>query len=116
MTDAQRRGLNNAVTGLWTILAPAYDLPILQRRIYRPPHDDVIAALRSHGSRKIADIACGTGILSDRIERELRPDEIYGVDMSDGMLAQARSGPIGCSGCALRPSSCPSTTEPSTPS
>ena len=91
MTEAQRRGLNNAVTRMWTFLAPAYDLPILQRWIYRPPHDEVIAQLRSHGSRKIADIACGTGILSDRIERELHPDEIYGVDMSGGMLAQARS-------------------------
>ena len=42
-------------------------------------------------ARKIADIACGTGILSDRIARELQPDEIYGVDMSDGMLGQARA-------------------------
>lgn len=91
MTEAQRRGLNNAVTRMWTFLAPAYDLPFLQRWIYRPPHDEVIAQLRAHGSRKIADIACGTGILSDRIERELQPDEINGVDMSDGMLAQARS-------------------------
>jgi ubiquinone/menaquinone biosynthesis C-methylase UbiE len=91
MTEAQRRGLNNAVTRMWTFLAPAYDLPILQRWIYRPPHDEVIAQLRSHGSRKIADIACGTGILSDRIQRELHPDEIYGVDMADGMLAQAHS-------------------------
>jgi ubiquinone/menaquinone biosynthesis C-methylase UbiE len=91
MTEAQRRGLNNAVTRMWTFLAPAYDLPILQRWIYRPPHDEVIAQLRSHGSRKIADIACGTGILSDRIQRELHPEEIYGVDMADGMLAQAHS-------------------------
>lgn len=91
MTEAQRRGLNNAVTRMWTFLAPAYDLPFLQRWTDRPPHDEVIAQLRAHGSRKIADIACGTGILSDRIERELQPDEINGVDMSDGMLAQARS-------------------------
>lgn len=91
MTEAQRRGLNNAVTRMWTFLAPAYDLPFLQRWVYRPPHDEVIAQLRQHNSRKIADIACGTGILSDRIERELHPDEIHGVDMSDGMLAQARS-------------------------
>lgn len=90
MTEPQRRGLNSAVTRLWGFLAPAYDLPILQRRIYRPPHDEVIAQLREHGSREVADVACGTGILSDRIERELHPDEIYGVDMSDGMLAQAR--------------------------
>ncbi len=90
-TEPQRRRLNSAVTGMWSVLAPAYDLPILQQWVYRPPHDEVIAQLRAHGARKIVDVACGTGILSDRIERELRPDEIYGVDMSDGMLAQARA-------------------------
>jgi ubiquinone/menaquinone biosynthesis C-methylase UbiE len=91
MTAPQRRGLNRAITRLWTFLAPAYDLPALQQWVYRPPHDEVIAQLREHGSRKIADIACGTGILSDRIERELHPDEIYGIDMSDGMLEKARA-------------------------
>jgi ubiquinone/menaquinone biosynthesis C-methylase UbiE len=91
MTAAQRRGLNDAVTRMWSFLAPAYDLPFLQQWVYRPPHDEVIAQLRSHGARKIADIACGTGILSDRIERELKPDAIYGVDMSEGMLAQAQA-------------------------
>ncbi|OCB35607.1 SAM-dependent methyltransferase [Mycobacterium malmoense] len=91
MTAPSRRGLNGAVTRLWSFLAPAYDLPFLQQWVYRPPHDEVIARLRAHGARKIADIACGTGILSDRIARELRPDEIYGVDMSEGMLAQART-------------------------
>jgi ubiquinone/menaquinone biosynthesis C-methylase UbiE len=91
MTSAQRRGLNDAVTRMWSFLAPAYDLPFLQQWVYRPPHDEVIAQLREHGSRRIADIACGTGILSDRIERELHPEEIYGVDMSDGMLNQARA-------------------------
>lgn len=91
MTAPSRRGLNDAVTRLWSFLAPAYDLPFLQQWVYRPPHDEVIAQLRAHGARKIADIACGTGILSDRIARELKPDEIYGVDMSEGMLAQARA-------------------------
>ena len=91
MTAVPRRGLNDAVTRMWSFLAPAYDLPFLQQWVYRPPHDEVIAALREHQARRIADIACGTGILSDRIERELHPDEIYGVDMSDGMLNQARA-------------------------
>ena len=91
MTAPRRRGFNNAITGVWSFLAPAYDQPILQQWVYRPPHDEVIARLRDHQSRKIADIACGTGILSDRIERELHPEAIYGVDMSDGMLAQARA-------------------------
>jgi ubiquinone/menaquinone biosynthesis C-methylase UbiE len=91
MTAPQRRGLNEAVTRMWSFLAPAYDLPFLQQWVYRPPHNEVIAQLRNHKSRKIADIACGTGILSDRIQRELQPDEVYGIDMSDGMLNQARA-------------------------
>ncbi|OBH10042.1 class I SAM-dependent methyltransferase [Mycobacterium sp. E1747] len=91
MTESSRRGLNDAVTRLWSFLAPIYDLPFLQQWIYRPPHDQVITQLRAHHARKIADIACGTGILSDRIARELGPDEIYGVDMSEGMLGQARA-------------------------
>jgi ubiquinone/menaquinone biosynthesis C-methylase UbiE len=91
MEPAPRRGLNRAVTRLWSFAAPTYDLPFLQRWVYRPAHDEVIAQLRAHQSRRIADIACGTGILADRIERELHPDEIYGVDMSDGMLNAARA-------------------------
>jgi len=91
MTPVPRRVLNDAVTRTWSFLAPAYDQPLLQQWVYRPPHDEVIAALREHRARRIADIGCGTGILSDRIQRELHPDEIYGVDMSDGMLKAARA-------------------------
>ena len=85
------RQFNAAVTRFWSIAAPAYDLPVLQRWVYRPAQDEVVAKLRAAGSRRIADIACGTGILTARICNELRPDEIYGVDMSDGMLEQAKA-------------------------
>jgi ubiquinone/menaquinone biosynthesis C-methylase UbiE len=91
VTTVRRRGFNDAVTRFWGLAAPVYDAQLLQRWFYRPAQDEVIAALRFHGSRKVADIACGTGILADRIERELHPDEVYGVDMSAGMLAQARA-------------------------
>jgi ubiquinone/menaquinone biosynthesis C-methylase UbiE len=91
MTQAPGKALNGAVTRIWSVVAPVYDQPFVQQWVYRPPHDEVIAQVRAAGSRRIADIACGTGILSDRIERELQPDAIYGVDMSDGMLAQARA-------------------------
>ena len=90
MTASGRR-FNDLVTRFWTLAAPLYDLAPLQEWVYRPSQDEVIAALRGHGSRRIADIACGTGILADRIQRELHPDEVYGVDMSDGMLEQARA-------------------------
>ncbi|BBY63892.1 class I SAM-dependent methyltransferase [Mycolicibacterium helvum] len=85
------RNLNDVVTQFWTIAAPLYDHPGLQQWVYRPAQDEVIDELRAHGSRRIADIACGTGILAARIAEELEPDEIYGVDMSDGMLRQARA-------------------------
>jgi ubiquinone/menaquinone biosynthesis C-methylase UbiE len=86
---AQRRNLNDAVTRFWGIAAPLYDQRFLQRWAYRPAQDEMIALLSAAGSKRVADVACGTGILADRMERELHPDEVYGVDMSDGMLAQA---------------------------
>jgi ubiquinone/menaquinone biosynthesis C-methylase UbiE len=90
VTSAPRRTLNDAVTQFWSVAAPLYDLPFLQW-LYRPAHDEVIAALKDRGAHKVADVGCGTGILADRISKELHPDEVYGVDMSDGMLAQERA-------------------------
>lgn len=91
MTAQHGRRLNDAVTQMWGFLSPIYDLPALQQKVYRPPHDAAIKQLRTHKSQKIADIACGTGVLTTRIERDLRPAHIYGVDMSEGMLDKARS-------------------------
>jgi ubiquinone/menaquinone biosynthesis C-methylase UbiE len=88
---AQRRGFNDAVTRFWGFAAPAYNSPFLQQWVYRPAHDEVVAQLRTHSSARVADIACGTGILADRIERDLHPAQVYGVDMSEGMLNQARA-------------------------
>jgi len=92
---APRRSFNDAVTRFWGWAAPAYNLPVLQQWVYRPAHDEVIAQLRAHSSARVADIACGTGILADRIERELHPAEVYGMDMSEGMLNQARARSTG---------------------
>ena len=91
MTPEQGRNYNQAVTKFFSFAAPAYDLPFLQQWVYRPAHDEVLAVLRAHGCRKVADIACGTGILADRIERELGAEQVFGVDMSEGMLAQAKA-------------------------
>ena len=106
----QRRGFNDVVTRFWGVAAPAYNLPVLQQWVYRPAHDEVVAQLRDHQSARVADIACGTGILADRIERDLHPAAVYGVDMSEGMLNQARSRSSVVQWRAARPSSCPSTT------
>lgn len=86
----QRRGFNDVVTRFWSFAAPAYDTQVLQRIVYQPAQDEVLAQLRLHDARKIADIACGTGIFADRIQRELNVD-VTGVDMAEGMLAQAKA-------------------------
>ncbi|WP_414687560.1 class I SAM-dependent methyltransferase [Mycobacterium sp.] len=88
---AQRRGFNDVITRFWGIAAPAYNSPFLQKWVYRPAHDEVVAQLRAHSSARIADIACGTGILADRIQHDLHPAAVYGVDMSEGMLNQAHA-------------------------
>lgn len=89
-TPTPRRGLNDAVTRFWSWAAPAYDFHYLQRWVYRPAQDELIAALHARRPARVADIACGTGILADRIQRELGT-ETYGVDMSTGMLDAARA-------------------------
>lgn len=86
----QRRGFNDIVTGFWSFAAPAYDTQVLQRIVYQPAQDEVLEQLRMHHAHKIADIGCGTGIFADRIQRELRVD-VTGIDMAEGMLAQARA-------------------------
>ena len=89
MPSATRRRFNEAVTRFWSVAAPLYDTAVVQRWVYRPAQDEMIALLKAHGSRRVADVGCGTGILADRIAREVHPDQIFGVDLSEGMLAQA---------------------------
>jgi ubiquinone/menaquinone biosynthesis C-methylase UbiE len=87
----QRRGWNNAVTRFWSWAAPAYDAHFVQRWVYRPAHDEILAQLLTQRPAHVADVACGTGILADRVARELQPETVYGVDMSEGMLNEARA-------------------------
>ncbi|NNH74973.1 methyltransferase domain-containing protein [Nocardia uniformis] len=93
--EARSRALNHVVTDFFGQVARAYDSRTLQRIVYRPPQDQVVTELRAAGSRRIADIGCGTGILTSRIERELHPEAIYGVDASEGMLERARKRSTG---------------------
>ncbi|WP_428349434.1 class I SAM-dependent methyltransferase [Mycolicibacterium sp.] len=88
---SRRRAFNSAVTRFWSFAAPAYDAEALQRWVYRPAHDEMISLLKAHHCDRIVDVGCGTGILAARIAEEVRPEEIYGVDFSEGMLTQARN-------------------------
>ncbi|OBJ68232.1 methyltransferase domain-containing protein [Mycobacterium sp. 1274756.6] len=82
--------LSRPISGVFDQLARVYDFPLLQQTFYRPAQDAVVARLRRADAQRIADVGCGTGILSSRIAEELAPTAVYGCDMSDGMLAKAR--------------------------
>jgi ubiquinone/menaquinone biosynthesis C-methylase UbiE len=81
----------SSVTRLFDRLSSVYDTPAVQAVMYRPAQDEIIGELRRSGSKRIADVGCGTGILASRIASQLNPDHIYGFDLSTGMLSQARA-------------------------
>jgi ubiquinone/menaquinone biosynthesis C-methylase UbiE len=66
-----------------------YDAPIVQRLTYRPVQDAVVRELRGATPGRVLDVGCGTGQLTARIQRELRPSESVGCDFSGGMLRRA---------------------------
>lgn len=68
-----------------------YDLSPVQRAIYRPVQEAVLDELRQASPRRILDIGCGTGILTERLAGELGAELAVGCDFSLGMLEQARS-------------------------
>jgi ubiquinone/menaquinone biosynthesis C-methylase UbiE len=108
-------GRDPGVALLFSFAAPAYDFSYLQRWLYRPAQDEMVALLGGDGCHTIADIACGTGILADRIERELQPDAVYGVDLSEGCSPEPEHGRQGSPGSPAPPSDFPSPTVRSTP-
>lgn len=80
-------GPNRALFDLWSRF---YDLPWVQRAVYRAPQDAVLRELAQVGSGRVLDVGCGTGQLAARVRRELRGTRVVGCDFSAGMLDQAR--------------------------
>ena len=85
---ARDRGPRRWFFDVW---AGFYDLPWIQRAVYRPAHDAVLAQVRDAGCRRLLDVGCGTGQLAARIRRELPGSCVVGCDFSGGMLRQARA-------------------------
>lgn len=80
------RGPHRSLFDLWSLV---YDLPVVQRAIYRPVQESVLSELRRSGARRILDVGCGTGILTARLTCELGADLVCGCDFSRGMLGHA---------------------------
>jgi ubiquinone/menaquinone biosynthesis C-methylase UbiE len=86
------RGAKRWLFDGWSLF---YDVPSVQRTVYRPPQDAVVTALRETGCRRVLDVGCGTGQLAARLHRETPGMEIVGCDYSRGMLARARARDAG---------------------
>lgn len=74
---------------LFDVWSRVYDLPPVQRLVYRPIQDAVVAALWEQRPARILDVGCGTGLLTSRLGSELNA-EVVGCDFSAGMLEQAQ--------------------------
>lgn len=86
--------LGNRFFDAWS---EVYDIPLVQRAVYRPLHDAVAAAVRRAAPARVLDVGCGTGLLTTRLAAELPTADVVGCDPSEGMAAHAaeRSGPLG---------------------
>jgi len=91
---AERSGPRPGFFDLWSHV---YDAPLVQRLTYRPEHDAVLRVLGRIAHARVLDLGCGTGLLADRIERQLPRATVVGCDFSRGMLGQARSNTEGVS-------------------
>ncbi len=74
---------------LFDVWSRIYDQPIVQRLTYRPVHDAVVEALCRMRPRRVLDLGCGTGLLSERLRGELPSVRIVGCDYSGGMIRHA---------------------------
>lgn len=80
------------VRDMFDSIAPAYDfmnramtfcIDKIWRRI-------AVGKLYRYGAKRILDVATGTGDLAMLLGRKLHPEEVVGVDLSEGMLEVAR--------------------------
>lgn len=68
-----------------------YDLEWVQRAVYRPEQDAVVAALRAEDMGRVLDLGCGTGQLAHRLRVTNPRVHVVGCDFSAGMLRAARA-------------------------
>lgn len=87
--DAAKTG---QVREMFNSIAPAYD--VMNRMmtlgidtIWRRKAVDMVG---KYNPRRVLDVATGTGDLAFLIDKCLRPEQLLGIDLSEGMLAIAR--------------------------
>jgi len=75
---------------LWNAYARCYER-IARLAPYQEMLDEVTAALEVEAGMRVLDAGCGTGVLGEWLATACPGIEYVGVDLSSGMLAQARA-------------------------
>jgi ubiquinone/menaquinone biosynthesis C-methylase UbiE len=68
----------------------SYDRTLLQRFFFQPSHEMLLQLLGPADSR-LLDIGCGTGRFATRVLERLPHTQVWGLDLSAGMLEQGRT-------------------------
>lgn len=84
MDDAERKA---QIRHVFDTVADGYDNPALQ--LFPRSAEHLVRHLGLAGHEHVLDLACGTGTVSLRMAREVPRGRVTGIDLSDGMLAQA---------------------------
>ena len=73
--------------------APSYNCSFLQRILFQPTHEAVIAAAESAGAQHglVLDVGCGTGLLLSRVAQTWPEAGLVGVDAASQMVEQAEA-------------------------
>src|SRR5229473_6277887 len=66
-----------------------YDRNLLQFLFFGPAHRMVLEAIGPE-DRRILDIGCGTGIFANCVLQQFPDTQVWGIDLSDGMLRHCR--------------------------
>jgi len=64
----------------------SYDRSLLQHVFFGPSHRMLLDALGPGGARRVLDIGCGTGVFAARVLERFPETEVWGLDLSPGML------------------------------
>ncbi|HEV3117183.1 MAG TPA: class I SAM-dependent methyltransferase [Gemmataceae bacterium] len=66
-----------------------YDRDLLQLCFFRPAHHMLLANLTTR-HRRVLDIGCGTGKFAERVLHRFPGTQVWGLDLSAGMLRQCQ--------------------------
>jgi len=83
--DAQRKQF---IQNTFDTVAPGYDHPAMA--FFPATAERLLAHLQLDPAARLLDVCCGTGMVSLRAARMLTEGAVVGVDLSSGMLDQAR--------------------------